>query len=72
MTYVKQTQTVESGPDITGRHRGMGSSGIGGQCKEVEPGVTDLGICYSFNAKSSMKMLKHSSFTDAFQEAYEN
>lgn len=30
VTYVKQTQTVESGPDITGRHRGMGSSGIGG------------------------------------------
>ena len=29
VTYVKQTQTVESGPDMSGRHRGMGSSGIG-------------------------------------------
>ena len=29
VTYVKQTQTVESGTDMAGRHRGMGSSGIG-------------------------------------------
>ena len=46
------------------------SSVIGEHCKEFEPVVTDLGVCYSFNAKSSMKMLKESSFTDAFQEAY--
>lgn len=29
VTYVKQTQTIESGTDMSGRHRGMASSGIG-------------------------------------------
>ena len=43
---------------------------IGIHCKLFEPVVTDLGICYSFNAEPSMNMLKNSSFTEAFQEAY--
>jgi hypothetical protein len=46
------------------------SSLIGQNCKLFEPVLTDLGICYSFNAKSSVKMLKDSSFTQAFLEAY--
>ena len=48
------------------------SSKIGQNCKLFEPVVTDLGICYSFNARSSVKMLKNSSFTEAFLEAYKN
>ena len=43
---------------------------IGTHCKLFQPVVTDLGICYSFNAKSSLDMLKNSSFTEAFYEAY--
>ena len=31
---------------------------IGTHCKSFEPVVSDLGICYSFNAKSSLAMLK--------------
>ena len=45
-------------------------SRIGENCKLFEPVLTDLGICYSFNAQSSLKMLKNSSFTKAFHEAY--
>ena len=40
-------------------------------CKLFEPVVTDLGICYSFNAHSLTKMFKKSSFTEAFYEAFE-
>ena len=40
-------------------------------CKLFEPVVTDLGICYAFNAESLMKMFKKSSFTEAFFEAFE-
>jgi hypothetical protein len=44
---------------------------IGRNCKLFEPVLTDLGICYSFNAKSSVEMLKNSSFTQAFLQAYQ-
>ena len=47
------------------------SSLIGKNCKLFEPVLTDLGICYSFNAKSSVEMLKKSSFTQAFLQAYQ-
>ena len=39
-------------------------------CKLFEPVVTDLGICYSFNAESMTSMLTNSSFKEAFSEAY--
>ena len=32
--------------------------------------MADLGICYSFNAEPTMKMLSNSSFKEAFYEAY--
>ena len=41
------------------------------KCKLFEPVVTDNGICYAFNAESVATMLKKSSFTDAFHEAYQ-
>ena len=43
---------------------------IGENCKLFEPVVTDLGICYAFNAEPTMKMLQTSTFTEAFLEAY--
>ena len=45
-------------------------SRIGQNCKLFEPVLTDLGICYSFNAQSTLEVLKNSSFTKAFHEAY--
>ena len=38
------------------------SYSLGDSCNLFAPVPTDLGICYSFNAKSSMKMLKMVSF----------
>ena len=45
-------------------------SSLGDNCKLFEPVVTDLGICYAFNAEPMMKMLQDSTFTEAFNEAY--
>ena len=39
-------------------------------CKLFKPVVTDLGICYSFNADPIVPMLADSSFKEAFFEAY--
>ena len=39
-------------------------------CKLFKPVVTDLGICYSFNADPIVPMLADSSFKEAFLEAY--
>ena len=39
-------------------------------CNLFDPVVTDLGICYSFNAVSMSKMLTKSSFKDTFKEVY--
>ena len=39
-------------------------------CKLFKPVVTDLGICYSFNADPIVPMLVDSSFKEAFFEAY--
>ena len=44
---------------------------IGKSCKLFEPVITDLGICYSFNAEPVKNMLRKSSFTEAFHEAYQ-
>ena len=30
----------------------------------------DIGICYSFNAKSTIELLKNSTFKESFQEVY--
>lgn len=40
-------------------------------CMLFEPVVTDLGICYSFNAEPIMSMLANSSFKESFFEAYQ-
>ena len=39
-------------------------------CGLFEPIVTDIGICHSFNAKSTMDILRQSYFTDSFKEAF--
>ena len=39
-------------------------------CNLFDPVITDLGICYSFNAKPITPMLADSSFKEAFVEAY--
>ena len=39
-------------------------------CNLFDPVVTDLGICYSFNAEPMSNMLTESSFKDAFDEVY--
>ena len=44
---------------------------IGDNCKLFQPVVTDFGICYSFNAEPLNNMLKNSTFTEAFNEAYQ-
>ena len=41
-------------------------------CKLFEPVVTDLGICYSFNAESVISMLTNSSFKETFYEVYKH
>ena len=46
------------------------SAGIGKECKLFEPVITDLGICYSFNAEPILPMLVNSAFKEAFQDAY--
>ena len=43
---------------------------LGLDCKLFEPVVTDMGICYSFNAEPSMILLADSAFKDAFEETY--
>ena len=43
---------------------------IGSRCKLFEPVLTDIGVCYAFNAEPTLRMLKNSSFTEAFLEAY--
>ena len=40
-------------------------------CNIFDPVVTDLGICYSFNAEPVTSMLTKSSFKNAFQEVYQ-
>ena len=47
------------------------SAGIGKECKLFDPVITDLGICYSFNAEPILPMLVNSSFKEAFYDAYE-
>ena len=44
--------------------------GPGKGCKLFQPVITDLGICYSFNADPIVPMLADSSFKEAFFEAY--
>ena len=40
-------------------------------CNLFEPTVTDLGMCYSFNAEPLEIMLENSTFTKAFHEVYQ-
>ena len=39
-------------------------------CLVFEPVLTELGICHSYNANSSLEMLEESNFKDAFAAAY--
>ncbi len=41
-------------------------------CPIFEPVVTDLGICYAFNAGDTRTLLKPSAFKTAFSNAYES
>ena len=41
-------------------------------CDLFNPIVTDIGICHSFNTNSTMDMLRHSYFTEAFKEAFKS
>ena len=48
------------------------SFSLGDSCNLFTPVLTDLGICYSFNAEPSTTMLETSSFTEAFHDTYKN
>ena len=48
------------------------SFSLGDSCNLFTPVLTDLGICYSFNAEPSTTMLETSSFTKAFHDTYKN
>ena len=44
---------------------------INTSCDLFEPVVTDLGMCYSFNAEPLETMLEDSSFSKAFKDVYQ-
>ena len=59
-----------SGTDSSGNPEYSQEEGPAKGCKLFKPVVTDLGICYSFNADPIVPMLADSSFKEAFFEAY--
>ena len=59
-----------SGTDSSGNPEYSKEEGVAKRCKLFKPVVTDLGICYSFNADPIVPMLADSSFKEAFFEAY--
>ena len=59
-----------SGTDSSGNPEYSQEEGPAKVCKLFKPVVTDLGICYSFNADPIVPMLADSSFKEAFFEAY--
>ena len=59
-----------SGTDPSGNPEYSQEEGPAKVCKLFKPVVTDLGICYSFNADPIVPMLADSSFKEAFFEAY--